>query len=243
MSDRCIGTPVSWFCLERYCLGEIAAPERAQIAEHLDACTACRACVAQIEADEGQALPPLALRPTTGDGETRVRNRPFGRLGPIAGGRWLAVAAAAVAVAVGIRGARRTENGGEVARVDRAATKGGDVTLSLVRDDGEVIAGEQGMYRDGDRFKALITCPPSMHAVFDLVVLDGDGPSFPIEPAADITCGNGVPLPGAFRLTGRAEKTVCIGWSDGGAVDRNNLVKASDGRLCVRVVRAPPGDR
>ena len=48
--------------------------------------------------------------------------------------------------------------------------KGDAIAFTLVRDDDERIAGDAGVYRDGDRFKALVTCPPGRSVAFDVVV-------------------------------------------------------------------------
>jgi len=94
------------------------------------------------------------------------------------------------------------------------------MAFTLVRDDGERIVEARGVFPDGGRFKALVTCPPEMRATFDLVVFDAAGASFPLKPMAGLPCGNDVPMPGAFRLTGSSEETVCIVWSEQGEVDR-----------------------
>jgi hypothetical protein len=241
MSGGCVGEPVSWLRLERYQLDEIAGAERARIEEHLAACAACRVCLARIGSDEREPLSSLSTpRPIP---LRRRAEKPSGRrrLWLTGDVPWIAAAVFVVAVAIGswrqwFAVDERT------ARVERGTVKGGEVALTLVRDDGETIAGERGVYRDGDRMKALVTCPPGARVVFDLVVLDTDGASFPLEPARAFPCGNRVPLPGAFRLTGGAEKRVCIGWSESKAVDRAALAHAlpSDHVVCVLIVA---GDR
>ena len=101
--------------------------------------------------------------------------------------------------------------------------KGGEVAFTLVRDDDQRIAEAGGIYRDGDRFKAIVTCPPGASLSFDLVVFDAQGASFPLSPAATFACGNDAPLPGAFRLTGTEMETVCLVWSDDGQPDRSTM--------------------
>ncbi|HEY8088388.1 MAG TPA: hypothetical protein VIF09_11100, partial [Polyangiaceae bacterium] len=118
--------------------------------------------------------------------------------------------------------------------------KGDAVAFSLVREDGERIGGSDGVYRDGDRFKAIVTCAPGATASFDVAVYDTGDPSFPLEPARELACGNDVPLPGAFRLTGSSEETVCLAWREGGPVDRALLATgAPPGALCKRLRPAP----
>ncbi len=116
----------------------------------------------------------------------------------------------------------------------------------LVRDDGQRMVDAQGVFRSGDRFKALITCPPSTTAIFDLVVFDASGASFPLAPARGLACGNEVPLPGAFRLTasGSGSEMVCIVWGNGDEVARSTLSRsrvASGPRSMCKELR-PGGD-
>lgn len=235
MSSRCIGEPVSWLRLERLRLGELADPERARVVEHLAACAACAACLARIEADEAIELPALALGSGAPGGRDERRSA-----GERARAHWLsswgvrmasasALAAAAILVvghAWRTRG-RATLDGGDMGRA-----KGDGMAFVLVRDDGQRIVEAQGVFRRGDRFKALVTCPPGLSATFDLAVFDAAGSSFPLPPARDFLCGNEVPLPGAFRLTpangtgGASEsgnETVCVVWGSGDELDRQAL--------------------
>ncbi len=213
MTPRCIGEPVSWLRLEQWRLGELAASESAGVAEHLASCPACATCAARIRADESIELPPLALgaRPATG-ASPRPR-RPLAYAGRLA-------AAAALLLAIGRswrdpRGATTGEG---------AQTKGDGTAFELVRDDGARLIDAEGVFRTGDRFKALVTCPPAMHATFDLVVFDDGGASFPLAATHDLACGNEVPLPGAFRLTATGDReTVCVVWEDAGDLDRTAL--------------------
>jgi hypothetical protein len=226
MSGRgpaCVGEPVSWLRLERYHLGELGAAEREAIARHLEACPACRACVARIEADDAVALPPLTLPAKAPAHVPRVRRAGAWQAWPVA---FAALAAAVMVVVVRIPG-RGAPSGATGAR-----SKGGAIAFSLVRDDGQRFDDMEGTFRDGDRFKALVTCPAEPgNPWFDLVVFDRDGASFPLEPLALAGCGNDVPLPGAFRLTGRGRESVCLVWSDDGPVDRARLARTDPGLL------------
>jgi hypothetical protein len=215
MSVRCIGEPPSWLRLERFHLGELAEPERAVIAQHLAACAACAACAAAIEADEARSLLPIGVGGR--NPEPRLRARAWW-----AGVGALALAAAMILI---IGRARRTPALPGDSR--QANAKGDGMAFVLVRDDGERLVEERGVFREGDRFKALVTCPPSMSASFDLVVFDASGASFPLEPAGGIACANEVPLRGAFRLSGEANETVCLVWRDDGAVERKALSPGS----------------
>lgn len=201
--NACRGVPLSWLVLERHHLGELAGEERAAVERHLAECEACRAALARIAADDR----PLPALPTP--------LRPRRRFAAIASG--LALAAALLL----FLGRRPTTRDPGIEPVVRA--KGTDVAFALVRDDDALIADGGGIYRDGDRFKALVTCPPGMRASWDVVVYERGETSFPLPPAQDVACGNAVPLPGAFRVTGHERLDVCLVWRDDAAVDRASL--------------------
>ncbi len=206
--SACTGVPLSHLVLERHHLGERAGAERARVEEHLASCEACRSTLARIEADDGRALPPLPvpLRPARRWGARAV---------PIVSGLALA---AALLLFLG-----RRPKPFEPAVEPGARVKGSDVAFALVRDDDAVIADGGGVYRDGDRFKALVTCPPGMRATWDVVVYEHGETSFPLAPASEVACGNAIPLPGAFRVTGQERLTVCLVWHDDGPVDRAKI--------------------
>jgi hypothetical protein len=184
---NCIGEPISWLRLEEHALAEDA-----QVARHLGACAACRACFATIEGDRDRALPPL------GDlAIAAARRRRLLR------SRWLAAATVATAAAVVLLAVLRREP------KTMPGIKGGDgLVLDLVRErSGEVVAGPVS-YRDGDRFEVLVTCA-ARGEVTIVVTVEQAGETFtPLAPA-HIRCGNRVPLPGAFSLTGTAPARVC----------------------------------
>jgi hypothetical protein len=227
----CAGTPVSWLRLERYHAGEADGAERRAIDEHLAGCEACAACLRRIRDDEAIALAPLPLpaRPPP-----RLLRPAFRRAAALAP----ALAAAALLVFVG---GRRPGGPDDAAPGGRA--KGDDVGFALVR-EGEGPAVEAGgVYRDGERFKALVTCPPEMRAGWDVVVFERGEASFPLEAQPDLACGNGVALPGAFRLTGRERMTICLVWGERGPVDRAELgvkgPRALDRARCLELEPAP----
>ena len=233
MSIRCIDEPVSWLRLERFRLGELAATEHARVAGHLAACAACAACAASIEADDARDLPAVVAP------EARGR-RPLARI------LWAGAGALAVAAAMILAVGRpwRTPALPGAAGHTSASAKGDGMAFVLVRDDGQRVVEAQGTFRETDRFKALVTCPPSMNATFDLVVFDPSGPSFPLAPARGVSCGNEVPLPGAFRLSGDATETVCVVWRDAGDVDRAGLSLhdvAADRRAMCKELRSATG--
>lgn len=237
----CIGTPISWLRLELHHAGELAsAEERAAITAHLATCDACAACLAQIEAEAALPLRPLPVLPLPAPLPASRRVSLLRRLAP-------PLAALAVAAGVLLVLGRGSHSGSEGRRSDldpgAARTKGGDVAFVLVRDDDSLVAEAGGSYRDGDRWKALVSCPAGMRASWDLVVFEHGDVEFPFAAPGDLTCGNDVPLGGAFRTTGHDAMTVCLVWSDGAMVDRDALRRASPEVLphasCKRLVEAP----
>ena len=181
----CIGEPISWPRLERHAL-----TRDAQIAAHLDACTACRDCFATI--GESIALPPLAFA-------APPRRRRW-----LAPGFALAAAAAAIVVVVLWR------RGDEPRAENVVAMKGGgELVLGVVRERGGAIVEEARAFLPGDRWKVVVTCPPAASTWLEVVVLDGGEPSYPLAPA-HITCGNRIVVPGAFTLTGAVPNRVCV---------------------------------
>ncbi len=181
----CIGAPISWLRLEQHALAADV-----EVGRHLDACPACRACFASIDGDRDRALPPL------GDLAVAAARR-RGR------SRWLAAGAVAAAAAIVLLALLRRDT------ETMPGIKGGDdLVLDLIRErSGEVVAGPVS-YRDGDRFKVLVTCARRGEVTVELTV-DQAGESFtPLAPAR-IRCGNRVPMPGAFSLTGTTPARVC----------------------------------
>jgi hypothetical protein len=190
----CIGEPLSWLRLERFALG---APDPA-IASHVAACPACRQCLDQIR-DDAVALPPLVV-PT---------RRPL----PRSRRRWLAPALAAAAAAVVLVVVLRPRPGPPDDRdtISRVTIKGiGEVSLELVRERAGAIAFDARGYAPGDRWKAVVSCPPGPPAALwvDVSVADGITVDHPLA-AARIACGNRVVVPGAFTVTGDRANRVC----------------------------------
>lgn len=231
-SPGCAGTPISWLRLEQHHAGELPEPEQAAITAHLATCLACAACLARIEADSLEALPALpalralpALPAGTAAKPAAAGNLFVLRFAPV-------LAALAVAAAVLLLLGRRpdSKDPGDLDPLS-SRTKGGGVAFVLVREDEGLVAEAGGIYRDGDRWKALVTCPAGMRAAWDLVVFERGSAAFPLEPQADLTCGNHVALRGAFRTTGHDRMTVCVVWNDGALVDRAALRGASPDAL------------
>lgn len=192
----CTGVPISWLRLERHALGELGAAERREIDAHLAGCAACRACAAEIGAD--QVPLPALPRPRA------VPARPrwswlWPTLWPTSG------FAAAAALVIVIVVAARPEPAMLAARV---SVKGHDVALALVRERDGAIAHDQADFTPGDRWRALFTCAPPLAPYVDLAVIQDGVATF--LGASRLPCGNRVPVAPAFRITGAGPATVCL---------------------------------
>lgn len=221
--SACISTPISWLRLEQHAIGE-GADGTEELATHLLACPVCRACFAAIEEGARTELMPLPAPPTA-----RAPKHRSGRALAISIGSGLALAAAAI---LGFGRWSRVEggNGGTSERI-----KGDALAFTLVRSDDARFPEATGAFRDGDAFKVLVTCSPGVpaHANFEIVVLDGAGASFPLQPAAAFECGNDVPLPGAFRITGNESVRVCLMGGES-PLDRKQLARLDYDTITAR---------
>jgi len=229
MKRACTETPLSWLLLEQLHLGELEARAAAKARAHLAACAACSEELAAIAEDDARPLPALPTTATSPPRPPALR-----RAAPFVFGALAAAAAFVLFV-------RRPSPMGDA--VPAARVKGGEVALTLVRDDDTTVAEAGGSYRDGDRFKAAVSCPPRLTATWDLVVYERGEASFPLSPTSTLACGNGVPLPGAFRVTGRERLVVCVVWRDG-PIDRDELRRTPPELLaqaaCEVLEAAPP---
>lgn len=227
---RCTSTPISWLRLEQLHAEELSDADAKAVRAHLDECAACAACLAKIDSDESIRLPPV----------------PVPVPGKIAFLRRAAPVLTALAIAAGILLflRRPPPPGDDDAGVGPVRIKGGDVSFVLMRDDGLSITEPNATYRDGDRFKVVVTCPPGASASMDVAVYEAGKPAFPLASPAKIACGNSVALPGAFKLTGDQELTVCLVWNTVRDIDRTNPTPNDAafplvGRLCKVLTPAP----
>jgi hypothetical protein len=189
--SRCIDTPISWLRLEQLALGELdgAAGARA----HLEACAACRAAFASIEADRRQ-LRPLRLE------VIRPRRRWL---------RWGTAGSALVAAAAAVILFAAIDRDGE--RADRVAIKGGgELVVSLVRERDGRVDESPDSFTDGDRLKVAITCTEPGPVMVAVAVSQGGELFFPLGRRVELWCGNRALVPGAFSATGDAPITVCV---------------------------------
>ncbi|MBV8762736.1 MAG: hypothetical protein JO257_35960 [Deltaproteobacteria bacterium] len=186
--SACIGTPVSWLRLETYARDHGDAAVR----DHIAACPACRGCLDEIERDV-VALPVLVV--------PQRRRRTWWPL--------LLVPAAAALLLVLLRPRPHDEA--------TFAVKGvGEVTVGVLRERAGAISYDAREYLPGDRWKVIVTCPPSAGAWIDVEV----GRDHPL-PRAHLACGNRVVVPGAFTLDGGTNRIcVHVSASEGGDGDQ-----------------------
>ena len=163
------------------------------IASHVEQCPACKHCLEEITGDL-VALPPLVV---PAPAPARVW------------WKWavpaMALAAAALVVLVVLRPS------GESVREDVVVVKGvGEVVLGVVRERGGVIRQDVHSFAPGDRWKVVVTCPPSASASVEVAVTETGATTsdHPLMPAT-IACGNRIVIPGAFFLTGANQNRVC----------------------------------
>lgn len=228
MEDRPV-EPVSWLRLERYALGELSPEEAEQVERALAVDPGARECLERIHE-------PVALRPLP-DPPSR---RAVVKLRASRAAWWpflsLAAALAGVVLVVWVKSKRP-----EVPLEPRSFhVKGGDVVVSLVREREGAIASSPTTFAEGDRFKVLLTCPPAFDGGFDVVVFQEDAPTFPFPGPATLACGNAVPIPGAFTLSGATPATVCVVSARGpGArhdIERGGFAAIRDSAACVKLM-------
>lgn len=187
----CIGEPISWLRLERYVLAGASEPA---IRAHIDACPACRQCVDEIQRDV-VALPPLPVQ-----APAAKRRRWWVFALPALG----ALAAAAILLFV-LR--PRTPAQDNIVHIKGV----GDVIVDVVRERGGIVRDDVRQFRAGDRWKVVVTCPPTHEVALDVAIREtgADHADRPLAPAK-LLCGNRVVIPGAFELTGDKPHRVCV---------------------------------
>jgi hypothetical protein len=198
--SNCIDTPISWFQLDRRATGELGPVEDKRIENHLQQCDACRAGWHEIQTATRE-LRPL---PTPSSPSASFLER---------WKRWLwpavlvpALAAIVLFVVIG------RQQPGEVDRFHGSdgLVKGGDTTLSLLREHEGDVATDPSVYVSGDRFRLLVSCASPTSSAWDVVAYQDGQAFFPFDPGQSIGCGNEVAIPGAFRVTGTSPVTICL---------------------------------
>ncbi|HEX5063279.1 MAG TPA: hypothetical protein VFV99_28075 [Kofleriaceae bacterium] len=186
----CIGEPISWLRLERYALAGATEPT---IRAHVEACAACRQCLDEIQRDV-VALPPLHVSVTKRRRWWTLALPAFGAL-------------AAAAILLLVLRPREPKQADNIVRIKGV----GEVIVDVVRERGGVVREDVRSYQAGDRWKVVVTCPPT-HEVSLAVAVREDGAEHadrPLAPAK-ILCGNRIYVPGAFELTGGKPHRVCV---------------------------------
>ena len=239
MSHADTHEPISWLRLERYHLGECEVAERQAIERHLAECDACRASLDSIGADDRPlpALPPLAA-PAREAANEGAGSRLARFLRPAFAGPALAAAAAVLLAIVVWPEAPVTEH-----PPARILFKGGELSLSLVRERVGVTTEDPRAFAAGDRFLVRLTSALPGQTHWDVVVFQGSEVSFPHAAPQPVASGNLVPLPGAFRLTGDAPAVVCV-VVDEAPLDRQALAGSALDELpastvCTELAPAP----
>ena len=199
--SRCIDTPVSWWTLERYTIGEVTVEERAAVQGHLDTCPHCRIRLHSIETDH-RPLPKLSVT-----AEAAAARRPW--LDP---SRWRTVAAvgAAAAIVALLVLPNLREDQTSPRRPGNVAERGGAPALVLVREREGVVEENPRRYTSGDRFRLELTLSGNEPHRVEAVVFQGDEVYFPSDDVALVAPGNRNILPGVFRVTGTAPVTICV---------------------------------
>ncbi len=201
--------PLSWLLLDRYALDELTPPERARVDARLAVSRQDRACLEAILSDSSELprLPDAGKRaramlqtPVRSDARGSPRGWPWFGAG---------LAAAAVVALTLLRGPELPPS----QRRLQGGVKGGDVALALYS---ERYGWEPQGFAEGERFKLLVTCPPGWRAPLRVLVFQQGQRYEPLEIAAEepFECGNRVPWPGAFQLTGEADADVCVAWAE-----------------------------
>jgi hypothetical protein len=202
--NPCTASPISWLKLEQYHLGELSEQEARAVAGHLDRCPACAACSALITGD-GIVLSPLPSPEPSSSPVQRLTSLPL--LRPLAAG--LAVAATALLILALLPDSKKPLDRGAVNQGSITA-KGGEISMTLVRERAGQIERRPAGYASGDRFTMKVTAPGSEPYRWDVAVFQGDEVFFPYDNETALEPGNQTPVPGAFRLTGTSPTTVCF---------------------------------
>lgn len=190
--------PISWLKLEQYHLGELSDDAAAAIEEHLSGCDACRSCMDRIEA--GRVLKPLPdVEPVSIWNRFRLPLR---------------LAAAMALILLGLAIYPLFPHQGDRTEAEGVAIRGGESTLTVLRERKGSVVENPATYRDGDRFSLRLTTSATT-VMWDTVVISDKEVYFPMEAPLFLSFHNQFPLPGAFRLSDMAAVTICAFPSEG----------------------------
>ena len=197
--NHCIDTPISWFSLELFHLKELPSSEMARVERHLTACSVCSRCLDSIKADT-RSLPPLPV-PEPRKPWFLVRPRVAWSVGTLA-----VVSAMLLLLVVQVRPPEMIPEQG----FGPTSYKGGDVSLTVIRQRNGTAIQNPVTFRDNDRFRLLVTSPQGSSFDWQVVVFQGDEAHFPYDANQEIPPGNRVPIPGSFSLTGSTPTEICL---------------------------------
>lgn len=198
MTSRC-GEPISWLEFEQYILGELSNEKRKSVDAHLKSCASCRDLLEIINREKRELKDIAPLKDTA----RASRRRPL-RLVPAIGLAAAAMVATIYFIASPIMMTDAPRQAFEI------TAKGSETTIVIIRErDGKTLENPKH-YKEGDRLSVLLTCPFEQPVYWEVAVFQGGETYFPINGNELITCGNRVPLPGAFQLTGQEPATVCV---------------------------------
>jgi hypothetical protein len=228
MSDH---EPLSWLLLERYALGEVSAEERTLVEARLAVSAEDRACLAAIRADDSElpSLPTLSSadrpKPVV---SARKKRSPLFALS--------AVMAVAAALFMMFRPHDLQQAVHE--RGDTRVKGGDDIALTLVSDSQP---GSPRTFSPGERFKLLVSCPPTLRVPLLPLVFQAGQRFEPLPRAETFACGNREPWPGAFTLDGKAPALVCIAFTQA-AMHARTAKELGSGAVCATLepVHAAP---
>lgn len=197
---RCTDTPISWWSLELFHLKELPLAEMERVDKHLADCPLCRDCLDIIERDF-RTIPQAILAPEVDSLWQRVR-RPLVYM----------TATAVVALTMVLVAWWNFPNPrlNDFPREARIHYKGGELSLTVVRERDGVVTEQPEGYLAGDRFRILITAPRDLDTYYELVVFQGDNVYFPYNANPELKGGNRMPLPGAFGIDGTEPAIICL---------------------------------
>ena len=230
-SPNCTGAPLSWLVMEQYHLGELPQNERERVRRHLADCPGCATCLDSIENSDIQ-LKPLPELPS---GIWADFTGWFTRQWKLSVG--VAALAAASAALLIIVGPFTTSQVTTIPPVSMSY-KGGDLAIGLTRYRGNVADDSPVRFVDGDAFSVQVTCPPIGVVSWDVTIFQGGDVFFPFDNSAQLSCGNRIPIEGAFTLSGPHATTVCVTVDEAFeriAVKKNGISALPESTVCTTV--------
>ncbi|NOZ86704.1 MAG: hypothetical protein GXP49_10615 [Deltaproteobacteria bacterium] len=230
--------PVSWLKLEMYNLNELDSADAESVERHLSSCQECFSKLDYIRSDE-RRLKPLETAPAMGGKITIFSfDRRAIKRTALAATPMLAIAALLLLVIIpgtGHRSAHNHDGASSYFPGSLIHVKGGDLAMALIRERQGTVVNAPKDFEPGDRFMLRVTCPFNEGLYWDLAIFQGDEIYFPLHPSNPLTCGNLVPLQGAFTLDGEEKAEVCL-FTDFDLVDRSVILDQGPETEQYRVV-------